>query len=424
MRINVKDLKNNMALSGTVIVTLGLFFTNVLSYVLQIVLGRLLTVPEYGTFIALFSLFSILSFPNNVLTTALIKITSELKALDKFDKLTLLFKRFVLIGIVYGSIFILLILLFKDSIASSLNIHDSRVFIPFAIYIGLSFIMTIPSAYLQGMLRFKAFAFFLLTGSTLRLLLPSLFVYLGFNATGVFLGMDLSLSITFIVSLLLLRKNFRPDTDLSLKPYYKKVLMFSVPVLFVNVGMVLLNNIDVLLFKHYFSPETAGIYSGVVTTGKILLFGAGTVSVVMFPQISELFTKGGDYVGRFKDFLKIQLLLISGGLFTFSVFPQLVTTVMFGEKFILSSIFLPRFAIFISLYVLINFMVMFFLAINKTSVYLLQIPVIIAQFILIYLFHNSIEQIININIIVSMVLLVFIVLYYIKYVGKHYNSSL
>jgi O-antigen/teichoic acid export membrane protein len=162
---------------------------------------------------------------------------------------------------------------------------------------------------------------------------------------------------------------------------------------------------------------------GTVTVSKVLLFGAGTVAIVMFPQISELYAKGENYVKRLKIFFTLQLVLVTGGILFFTLFAELITRIMFGEKFMPSVEYIPLFTVFIGLYVLINFMILFFLAIGKTKVFLLQIPAVILQFILITLFHNNLYEVIKINIFVALLLLVGILFYYWKYVGFKYHAA-
>jgi len=56
------------------------------------------------------------------------------------------------------------------------------------------------------------------------------------------------------------------------------------------------------------------------------------------------------------------------------------------------------FAVFVSLYVLINFLTMFSLAIDKKQVYFFLIPCVILQVTLIYFYHNTIFDVIKVNI--------------------------
>lgn len=399
-------------ISGTVLVTIGFFISNICSYILQVLLARSLTLADYGTFTAILSLAYIFGFPNTVFSTSLIKLVSELKASADFKKLTTLFLKFSVFSVIYGIVLVFVLIIFDSFLAGYLKIAEIYLFKIFGLYMAASFLVTVPSAYLQGLLRFKAFTFFTVLGSILRIVFPLLLIFLGYRVFGVLAGLFLTQLVSFAVALLLLKKNFAKGSAENLSASYKKLLKFSTPVLLINVGLVLLSNIDVLLVKHYFDAQTTGIYAGVVTVGKILLFGTGTVGVIMYPQISEIYAKGESFHSKFKQFLGLQLALVSIGTLFFMVFPKLITLIMFGSKFASSVELIPRFAIFIGLYVLINFLILFFLAIEKTSVYVCILPAVVVQAILINLFHGSLVQIINVNIISSLILLLAIVIYY------------
>lgn len=49
------------------------------------------------------------------------------------------------------------------------------------------------------------------------------------------------------------------------------------------VGQVLINNIDILLVKHYFPPRIAGLYAAVALVGRVLYFASWSVVSAMFP---------------------------------------------------------------------------------------------------------------------------------------------
>lgn len=407
----VKTLAQSTVIAGTVIVTIGTFIGSIFGYVLQVSLGRLLSVEDYGIFNALLSLAVILTVPSSALSNSLIKIVSELKAQDKFDVLTQLYVKMTLFILVFGTVVGFLVYSLRFYIANYLNITDVTPVIFFGIFLGLSFLSINPSSYLQGLLRFKAFAFFAAISGFLRTAFALIFVILGYKVGGVYFGLGLSFIALYIIAAVLLKKNFTRFESFSLRPYYKNIANLGVVMFFVGVGMTFLNNVDVILVKHLFDETTAGLYSGIVTVGKIFLFGAGTVTILMYPQISELYTKGENYLKRFLQFLALQLVLIIGGVTVFSIFPRFITQILFSDQFLPAVPYIPKFSIFVAFYILINFMYMFLLAINKKIIWTFLLPAIALQYFLISAKHESLNSIINANLIVSGGLLFVIILY-------------
>lgn len=415
---NLRSNFNKIFASSTLIVTVGILLGSFFSYLLQFLLGRFLSVADFGTFTALLSLTYLVSVPTTVFGTSIIKVSSELLAKKRFDKITSLFWRLNLYFLYLGTFVFGLSFLLRNQIASYLNISEIDVIVPFGLFLGMSYLIIVIPAYLQGLLRFKAFAFYMVVSSFLRALIPVILVYLGYRLYGIFYGFSLAFVFAFIIGFLLLRKNFVFYEDLSqedLFENYKRILSFGSSVLFINFGLMALNNLDMLIVKKFFEPEIAGYYAGTVTLGKILLFGAGTVGTVMFPQISNLYTKKSKALySKFKSFFVIQITLAILGFIFFAVFPKLLTTLFFGDRFVHSVSFLPYFCVFIALYVIINFMVLFYMAIEKTKVFLLLILGALIQYALLLNFHASIYQVISVNVAVAVFLLLVLFGYFLR----------
>ena len=365
---------------GTVYIGAGSIFAAIFSYLLQFVFGRILSVADFGSFNALISLTYLVGVPAGVFGVSLVKYVSELSSKQDTKKLTALYWKLLVLSLLLGVGISLIIFLLRSGISEQLKIYDNNAITAYAILMGLSFVGAIPSSYLQGLLRYRAFAFFNVTSRFYR----------------------------FALSFFILRKNLTVFENISLVDDYKKLVAFSLPVIFVNFGLMLLNNIDLILVKKYFEPETAGYYAGTVTLGKIFLFGAGAVSTVMFPTISSLAARGLNYSRAFFKFLSLQLVLVAGGLVIFFVFPSFLTRLFFGERFMNSVEYLPMFSLFIGLYIVINFLILFFLAVSRTSVFLLLLPGLIVQYLLINSNHMTLYDIITADIyagIISLVLL-------------------
>ena len=420
-----KNLLKNEAVVGTAIVTVGTFVGSIVSYVVQIFLGRNLTVEEYGTFNPLLSLSVIVGILNNTLTTSIVRMVSELKVKARFDTLTQIFIELSVFTLLLGVLFASVFYIFRVPFSRFLNIPDVGIITAFAVFAVTIFIRIVPFSYLQGLLRFKAYAFsaILMNGSRLAGAVAA--VYLGYRVGGIYVSIGIFSMLAFFVLVLLLKKNFTSYEKSPLSDQYKRLLAFSGPVFLVQAGMILLNNTDIVLVKHFFNELTAGLYSGLVTVGKVFLFFANTVAVVMFPQIAGAFAEGKNYLEKLKPFFYLQVLVIIGGFAVFSLFPGLIVRIMFpGSGYLPAVAYLPKFALFMGLYVMLNFLSLYLLAVDKVRVYLLFIPAVIVQALLINAFHSSISQVIDINLLVSGVLLIGVLMYHYHHARIHRSTSL
>ncbi|HAZ29613.1 TPA: hypothetical protein DCY43_02585 [candidate division WWE3 bacterium] len=410
---------------GTLIVSIGTFAGSLFSYILQVALGRSLTIGDFGTFSTLLSLSIIFTLPGSAISTALVKSVSHYMAKDNYAVITRLFYQATLCSFVMGSLLALGFIVFIKPAMAYLNIKDSGLIYLYALYIAFSFLYIPISSFLQGLLKFKALSVFNVTSQMLRLVMPMLLVFAGLRLPGVFLGMTLAILAGYIIGELLLHRDFlpKPDQTENMLAVGKSIVLFSVPALISILSLNLLNNIDVILVKHFFSDHDTGVYSGALTMAKVLLFGAGSVQIVMFPQVANAFAKGDNYISKFLKFLALQLVLLTCGLLVYLVFPSYINQIMFMGKYTSSVPLLPLFATFVALYVLANFFVLFFLALAKTKPAFFLIPWVALQVLLIYTFDHTLENVLKVNVLAAFMSLATLVGYFVYLTAKYYRGQ-
>jgi O-antigen/teichoic acid export membrane protein len=98
------------------------------------------------------------------------------------------------------------------------------------------------------------------------------------------------------------------------------------------IGQVIINNIDILMVKHFFPAREAGLYAAVALVGRLLYFATWSVTSTMFP------ISAGTAVEReSRRVLAVPILFVGGlsALFVLFVasFPNFVIGVLFGSGF-------------------------------------------------------------------------------------------
>jgi O-antigen/teichoic acid export membrane protein len=98
------------------------------------------------------------------------------------------------------------------------------------------------------------------------------------------------------------------------------------------VGQVLINNIDIVLVKHLFHPQDAGLYAAASLVGRVVYLASWSVISAMFP-----FSAGQKSREKISSLLVVPLLLVLGiNLFFIVVMqflPELVLRTVFGTSF-------------------------------------------------------------------------------------------
>ena len=97
-------------------------------------------------------------------------------------------------------------------------------------------------------------------------------------------------------------------------------------------GQVLICNTDILLIKHFFSPERAGVFAAIALVGRVVYFASWMVVSAMFP-----ISAGAKEERASKSLLAIPIsfvVVVSGGFVTIlTLFPDLVLHMVFGGMF-------------------------------------------------------------------------------------------
>lgn len=414
-----KTIRKNTVLIGSGVVSIGIFLGSIINYLNQLFLGRFLSVEDFGTFNALLSLTTLLTVPSMAIMVSLIKVVTKLKNEEKFNVLTALYWDVVKYSALFGVFLFLLVVLFTTKIGNYLNIENYTLIIIFGAYLGVSFITTAPKAYLQGLLRFKAFSGYSIASPLLRLIFSILVVLMGYSVGGLYVAMIIVQVGAFLMAYFLLKKNFRTYEQKKLNHYYKQILTFSISVVLIRVALAVYTSIDVVLVKHFFTAEIAGIYAGVVNVGKVILFGTGILGTVMFPVIANDYARKGPYINRFLVFTLVQCFIIFLGVVVFYLFPEFITVKMFGKAYLPGTIYLPRYTLFVGMFSLLSFVTQFFLAIEKAQIYVVLLLGALIQYLLINFYHQNLSQVININIGVLSTLLIICFIYLLKVVYNH-----
>lgn len=174
----------------------------------------------------------------------------------------------------------LVLLLFQSSIADYLNLPDPVLVALLAI--GAAFYVPLGSrrGYIQGTYGFRGLATNMVVEGAARLGGSFLLVILGFGVRGVIGANAAAVAITYLV--IPPRIATKAASPIGL---WKAVLEMS-QALFFFAGQVLINNCDIVLVKHLFSAEEAGLYAAVAMVGRVIFSFSLAVVNTTFPLVA------------------------------------------------------------------------------------------------------------------------------------------
>ncbi len=382
--------KKSRLIKDNLILFISNFITGVLVFLFHFFNGRFLGPAGYGTFGVILSIVYIFNIPLTTIQTGIAKFTANFKAKNKFKEISYLFRSSIKRLSIFGAICLILFLILSPVIASYLKIKTILLILlsPFILFI---FLVPVIRGMLQGLQRFKAFGLNLLFEGVSKFVLGTILVIL-LQLNGAVISIVLSYVIAFFLGYFLLRKVLVEKVK---KFNTKNVYKYSMPVLLILIGLTSIYTIDVILVKHFFTDTVAGYYVAISTLAKILFFGSYSVTQVMFPKTSELYSKKLPHKHLVYKSLLMMLFFLIPAILIYFVFSGLIINIVYGKAYLEVANLLGWFAIIMGLFSLIYTISFYNLSINKTKFIYILFLFNLLEIILIYIFHESLAQIIK-----------------------------
>lgn len=400
MQQKIRQFYHNQSIliKGSFFAFVGGMIANFLTYLFQLLMGRLLSPSDYGVLISLRSLMVYVGLFAAALQTALIKKISELAGQKKWDEVA----RSFWITLKFLALVALVVVLFVSILAlplgEFLRVSDIGLIFVTAIVAGIGYLVIVPTGFLSGLWRFKSLAAVVTANAGMLLLSSVVAVEVGYGLVGVMWAHLLALIVAFSLGIFLLRENVRrPKMFLSRNNFIVEITKFTGPALLITVSLMAFYNTDILLVKHFFSAKQAGIYSGASIIGRIIFFGTSIITGVMFPIVSGKEASGGRYKLVFWSALGMVLIGSFGVGGVYLLFPAQVVSFLFGEAYAEAVQLLPSFAVFMGLYSVLNLFSSFFLAVKKFLIAPILAIGALSQAGAIWFWHESLTQVIGIS---------------------------
>ena len=402
----IKEIVLHPLFSGSTVMIFGSNLANFIAYVYHLVIGRMLGPELYGELAAVVSLIGLFAVSFGFFGLVIVKFVSSGNTNERKMLFSWFTTRSSQIAIFVG-IFVTAI---SPFIAGFLKIGLSVAVLlgPIITVFLLSFVY---SSFLQGLLRFGRVVVANNISMAGRLALGILFVALGFSVFGAIFGLFISAALGLWLNRYFL-KDYKVSKDSGSRAFGKKILAYAGPIFLVSLSTNSLYSTDVILVKHFFEAQSAGIYAALSTLGKIIFFGTAPVGAVMFPLVSQRQSQGKDYK---KIFLLSLLFTLGISLLVLLIYwlaPELSLKILYGDKFLGASPYLVWIGLFMAIFSLGSLIAGFYLSKGDTRIWTLVVLAALGQALGIWFFHSSIFQVITVNIISASFLLVSLLIYF------------
>lgn len=397
-------LKNSFLLTGMLI-----FITaqtgNLCRFLLQMFLVRKLSPKEYSELEALLSLLLIGSSPVYILGPVVCKYISKYKALGDMLKI----KTFILKALktlsLCGIVVFLGIVLCTPKMQVFLKIDTAAPFYWVGFIIFLTFLYPATLGTIQGLQHFFYIGVDFSIPPILKMLLAMALLYLGLGINGVMASYAFAATLMISIPFIPLRKYLKVK-GAPTKIEGKEILGYGLPIIISMQLFFVLIYIDTVLVKHLFENHDAAVYASMSMLGKIVLFLPVALFTVMLPKVSEKHTLGECTKHILFNTLKI---VVSINIFLVTLFyfvPELLITILFKGKYMAGADILVYFAIAMAFFNLSITLMVYNMG-RESNVFLIPFTLAaILQPTLIYMYHESIKQVIQLICINSFTLFV------------------
>lgn len=304
---------------------------NVSNLAFQMVMGRTLSVVEYGVLSSMLGLVLVVATPMEAIRTAVAHYAARFLAAGRGGEVRPLVRSW-LRDLSWVSLPLALAgIAFSGPLRDFFRLDSRTPIIITSIVLGGCPYMPVFSGAFQGVQSFLWMAASQHSWSVVRLATGTAFVLLiARSANWALMGLTFGIATSVLMGVIGAYRVL-PAGDRGARPAIGagRYFFFSLLTL---VGFGVLMNADIIMVKHYFDAEEAGRFARAATIGRAIIFLPMPIALAMFPKVAS----AGD-MSRRNRLTLLAALALAGGLIAaavlaVSLLPHLALLVLFNEK--------------------------------------------------------------------------------------------
>ncbi len=396
-----KTLKSQL-LGGSLTLLAGSGLVGVTNLIYNVATARLLGPTGFAHATAVYTLLMLLSAITLSFQVVCAKYVAKTSSPDeKASVFASLHQRAWLAGITIG----LLLFLGKHLLTRYLNLPDPVLISLLALGIAFYVPLGVRRGYIQGVHAFGPLALNFMLEGVVRLVGAFILIALGLGVQGAVLASVLAVIVAYFTALPSPSvTSFRwRGISIPFLEGLQAITFFS--------GQTVINNFDIVLVKHFFPPDEAGIYAAVALVGRLVNMCAWSVVNTMFPVSAG--AAGDEREGSSVLFTSLSLVLLIlavliGGL---RMIPNFLWKILFGAHFELAHYgglagLLILYAITTGIYSLSSVIITYEMSRKIANTSWMQLAFSGALALGIYIFHHTLHQVIVVQLLLMIVLLI------------------
>ena len=386
---------------------LSVLLVNGGNYLYNLILGRFLGPDKFADAAILVTFLLVLSFVAMTfqLVAAKFSVLFENKIFKAFISTT--YKRAFIVGVVLA----LAIIIFSAELQEFFKTSTSKMFLLFGIGVPFYFLMSVNRGVFQGKQELTFLSVTYQSEMISRLLITfSLLYFLDFDSS-VLIAVGILCSFVFGMfpfkyKIFSFKTSLKLDIDRS-----KLVRNFFIITAFYELTQIIINNSDILLVKHYFDSYEAGLYASLALIGRVVYFIAWMFVMLLLPTVVQLKKDGKSTLPILMKYVSYIGMIAASIIVACFFFPEQIINVLFGSSYLEIAPLLWKYASATGVFAISNIFAYYYLSLDK------YVPVVLSgifgmlQVVLVTVYHNSLAEVVHVQII-AMILLLLVQLTY------------
>jgi O-antigen/teichoic acid export membrane protein len=412
----VRPQKNasSTVLNGSAIMLVAMMLVNIFNFAYNMVMARMLGPAAFGNINAAVTMLLLASCVSLAFQLVCAKFVARGQADSaKAAVVHNLLGKAWIVSLGLGA----LLFAAQKPVASYLNIPSPWIVGILALGIAAYAPLGVKRGAMQGVLAFPRLGTNFVLEAVVRFFVGAGFVVAGYGVLGAVGAISAAvITACFLPRLPMQLRGERGAAEpLSLAEAVQAIVFF--------IGQVIINNIDILLVKHYFPSDPAGIYAAISQIGRLLYFASwfGVVNA-MFPVTAAA---GVDQNKSKAHGIGLPLILVLGLSLLFiaiaALFPHMIMGVIFGSRFIDIGWLLALYAAATGLYSLSVVFIAYEMSRRIANTGWLQLMFSGALVLGIALFHGSLHEVIMVRIALMALMLAMVA---VPFLRKHNQTAI
>jgi O-antigen/teichoic acid export membrane protein len=398
---NSKTLRGKI-ISGSLVLLSGSSVASAINLAYNVAIAHFLGPKGFGTATTVYTLLTLTSAVTLAFQIVSTKVVAQQTTETLRDEA---YRDLLRTAWACGLVVAVLFVAFERAIVSYLRLPDGLLVVMLAVGTAFYVPLGVRRGYIQGAFGFRRLATNLVLEGAARLVGSVLMILLGFDVPGVIFANAVAIAVAYFA----IRPKLTPPEKTGRR--FGSAIREIVHAGIFYSGQVLINNCDIVLVKHFFAAEEAGVYAAVAMVGRVTFAFSSAVVNSMFPVVASTHHQQRKNLSLIAT--SLLMVLAVGGIFALGLLlaPAWLWTLCFGSRFVLAGQFgfpylLALYAITTVTYslsvVVITYEMSYKLASNSW-VQLVMSCVVIAA---ICRFHGSLQQVIMVQLVLMLVLFV------------------